>query len=106
MSFVWAQPAATSLRFPPMRRNWEYRGRAGLYDNDYVPGIWGALTGATVRETSPMCTGVFCAYNDPQTVGFALESTVLTTYRIPALIHDFMLKPDNRRPEPGDDTRP
>jgi hypothetical protein len=82
-------------RLTPMRRNWEYRHRPALFENDYIPDIFGVLTGATIGDTSPDCTGLLCRYKAGPFAGFALEA-VVATYRVPAIVQDFMLHPDNR----------
>jgi hypothetical protein len=91
-------------RLPPMRRNYEYRERVGVYQNDYLAGQFGVLTGATAFNTEPNCQHVNCAYGDRQLRGFALESALLE-YRVPPTIHDLMLHPDNHHPGYGAWTR-
>jgi len=83
-------------RAPPMRRNWDYRGRMGLYDNDYLPAMLGILTGVNLRDTSTSCRGHLCGYANSQDAEFALQAS-LTNYRVDPVIHDFMLRPDNRQ---------
>jgi hypothetical protein len=83
-------------RTPPMRRNVDNRGENGIYMNDYLASSFGILTGATVFDTSASCSGRLCAYFEGQQPGFGLDSALMT-YRVPSLIHDFMLHPDNHR---------
>jgi len=83
-------------RYGPSRRNHRYRALLGLYAGDYVPQVFGVLTGAHVYDDDPKCQGGACAYANPQARGFALESA-LSAYRVPESIWDFMLHPDNHR---------
>lgn len=95
-------------RYPTMRRNYKNRDVLGLYDNDYVPSMFGVLTGATIRDTSPYCIDLHCPYREAQPRGFALEAALAADadpasptqarYRVQRVIHDFMLRPDNRLP--------
>lgn len=81
-------------RLAPMRRNYDYRGVVGLYENEYVAALFGVLTGATVFDTDPECQGRFCAYRESQPRSFALDAALLD-YRVPEAIVDLMLRPDN-----------
>ena len=83
-------------RYGPSRRNYRYRALLGLYAGDYVPQMFGVLTGAHTYDDDPNCQGKACAYSNPQARGFALESA-LSQYRVPESIWDFMLHPDNHR---------
>lgn len=87
-------------RFGPSRRNFRYRELLGVYDSDYVPYMFGVLTGAYAYDDSLTCRGQHCAYQNPQARGFALES-VMSAYRVPDLVWDFMLHPDNHEPGHG-----
>ena len=68
-------------RTPPMRRNLENRGENGVYQNDYLAGLFGVLTGAVVFDTSPSCSDRLCAYFDNQAPGFALDAALMS-YRV------------------------
>jgi hypothetical protein len=95
LDYVAAKFAFQSLhgkRLPPMRRNWEYRDRLGVYENDYLPAQLGVLTGDKLFDTSPSCTE-HCQYRQTQPRGFALESA-LSLYRVPDVIVEHMLNPD------------
>lgn len=83
-------------RYGPSRRNYRYRALLGLYAGDYVPHLFGVLTGVHTYDDTPECQGAACAYANPQARGFALESA-LSRYRVPESIWDFMLHPDNHR---------
>ncbi len=83
-------------RLAPLRRNHKYRYQLGVYQGDYVPFLFGVLTGAHVYDDSPRCRGERCGYRLAQARGFALESA-LSRYRVPDLVWDFMLRPDNHR---------
>jgi hypothetical protein len=74
-------------RYGLQRRNFEdYRFRTGLNENDYVPSIFGVLTGDYIKE------GLLTSSN--QDKGFALWAC-LSKYRIAPAIHDLMLNEDN-----------
>lgn len=88
-------------RFAPMRRNYEYRARTGLYLNDHMHQIAGVLAGSTVRDTSPDCEGVLCPYTLGRNGGEYALITALTEYRLPPQVLDFMLRPDNHQPGYG-----
>jgi hypothetical protein len=81
-------------RLAPGRRNWAYRARVGLYEGDYLPFIFGMLSGAVSYDSSPECRSIRCAYHSDQAKGFAL-SAALSEYRIPDAVLDFMLHPDS-----------
>ncbi len=83
-------------RYGPSRRNYRYRALLGVYAGDYVPHLFGVLTGVHAYDDDPKCLGKACAYANPQARGFALESA-LSQYRVPESIWDFMLHPDNHR---------
>ena len=83
-------------RLAPMRRNFKYKDRLGIYENDYVPALFGVLTGDRLFDTSPSCTQN-CQYRQHQPRGFALESA-LSLYRVPDVILDHMLNPDGNQP--------
>lgn len=83
-------------RYGPSRRNYRYRALLGVYAGDYVPHLFGVLTGVHTYDDDPNCQGSACAYANPQARGFALESA-LSHYRVPESIWDFMLHPDNHR---------
>ncbi|HEU5074549.1 MAG TPA: hypothetical protein VFU02_10255 [Polyangiaceae bacterium] len=83
-------------RYGPSRRNYRYRALLGVYSGDYVPQLFGVLTGVHTYDDDPECQGSACAYANPQARGFALESA-LSQYRVPETIWDFMLHPDNHR---------
>lgn len=83
-------------RYGPSRRNYRYRELLGLYAGDYVPHLFGVLTGVHMYDDGPLCRGSACGYANPQARGFALESA-LSAYRVPNSIWDFMLRPDNHR---------
>ncbi len=87
-------------RLGPSRRNYFYRNQVGVYQGDYVPYLFGVLTGAHVYDDDPECLGGHCAYRKVRARGFALESA-LSSYRVPDLLWDFMLHPDNHRPGHG-----
>jgi len=72
-----------SKRIAPMRRERKRRAAIGYYDGDYVPFIFGTLSGA-YRYNDLVGTAV------GQEWGFALWSALLD-YRLPDGIHDFMI---------------
>jgi hypothetical protein len=107
LDYLAAKFAFQSLegkRVAPMRRNWDYHRSVGYYENDYVPFIFGVLSGAhsysdyTGEDVYPdALEGSRKSKNAPyffakldQGAGFALWAALLD-YRIPDAIHDFMI---------------
>ncbi|WP_437815193.1 hypothetical protein [Sorangium sp. So ce1078] len=93
-------------RYAPMRRLWDYRDLLELYTSDYAPIMFGILTGVYSFNDNPHCDARNCMWSNggDQYKGFALDA-VLSGYKVPELIHHFMLKPDNEQPGFGAYTR-
>ncbi|XXX78343.1 hypothetical protein WMF30_06190 [Sorangium sp. So ce134] len=93
-------------RYAPMRRLWDYRDLLELYSSDYPPIMFGILTGVYSFNDNPHCDARNCMWTSggDQYKGFALDA-VLSGYKVPELIHHFMLKPDNEQPGFGAYTR-
>jgi len=72
-----------SKRIAPMRREWKNRKRVGYCKNDYLPNMFGALSGAYRFNDA-----VTAKPDQPE--GFALW-TALLDYRLPDVVHDFMI---------------
>jgi hypothetical protein len=97
-------------RYAPMRRRWNRRDEVTLYGGDYVPPMFGILTGSYAFDDDPIacasscpapnsgerCDKDNCAWftEGDQYRGFALDAWI-SGYRVPRMIHDFMLRPDN-----------
>lgn len=80
-------------RYGLQRRNYEdYRFKTGLYDNDYVPAMFGVLTGDYIKDD--------LLVSSSQCKGFALWAS-LSRYRVAPAIHDLMLNEDNHVPGYG-----
>jgi DNA-binding beta-propeller fold protein YncE len=75
-------------RMPPFRRNYGNKEDVDFYSSDYVPHIFGVLTGAYVFSDDE--TGPYHWERIDQQGGFALWA-LLSGYRVPHPIHDFML---------------
>ena len=75
-------------RMAPFRRNGEKERYVSFYGSDYVPHMFGMLTGAYVFPDGD--DGPFGALHVGQAAGFALWA-VLSGYRVPPAIHDLML---------------
>ncbi|MGL1901340.1 MAG: hypothetical protein OCC49_04320 [Fibrobacterales bacterium] len=100
LSVKYAFQSLENKRIAPMRRNFGYKERLGYYQNDYMPHIWGALTGEyqfddtngslyfpelpTSAERLPYH---FSTAGQP--AGFALWAS-LSDYRIPKATLAFM----------------
>jgi len=75
-------------RLTPFRRNYNHRGNTDFYNSDYLPHVFGVLTGAYVFPDDE--NGPFHGNTADQGAGFALWA-LLSGYRVPRCIHDFML---------------
>jgi hypothetical protein len=91
---LFAFQSLESKRYGPSRRLTDYMNRPGIYENDYLPQIFGVLSGAYVADDSPSCTGN-CFFSGNQGPGFGLWGAIYE-YRIPDAILDFHLRKDNR----------
>jgi hypothetical protein len=92
-----------SKRYGPSRRLQAYKNRPGVYENDYLPQIFGLLSGAYVSNDALSCSGN-CFFSGTQGPGFGLWG-VLYEYRIPDAILDFHLRKDNHHEGYGAWTR-
>ncbi|MFH2043791.1 MAG: hypothetical protein ABIK92_01435 [Pseudomonadota bacterium] len=87
LSTKFAFQSFQGKRFGPHRRNSDYAKKLGLYENDGVIFMMGILSGAYNWENS--------FFNDfSNSSGHALWASLLD-YRIPDVIHDFMLNKHN-----------
>lgn len=75
-------------RMAPFRRNYEHIKDLAFYQSDYIPHVFGVLTGAYVFPDDE--TGSFHWARIDQEGGFAIWA-LLSGYRVPRGIHDFML---------------
>ncbi len=92
LDYLAAEFAFQSLhgkRMMPFRRNVNNRDRVNFYESDYVPHLFGVLTGAYVFDDDEV-NGPFVYSHIDQEGGFALWA-LLSGYRVPRGIHDFML---------------
>ncbi|MGH3973993.1 MAG: hypothetical protein ACRDS9_11835, partial [Pseudonocardiaceae bacterium] len=72
-------------RVAPFRRNYDHRVDANFYNSDYVPHLFGVLTGAFVFPDGE--DGPFHWTNLGQEGGFALWA-LLSEYTVPRSVHD------------------
>ena len=77
------------MRYTVQRRNWTYRDDLEVFDNDYLPTMIGALAGDYRTDTRLI--------GNYQHQGYALWA-ILNNYRIPPILHDFILNKDNHSP--------
>ncbi|MEU4427096.1 hypothetical protein AB0F81_41275 [Actinoplanes sp. NPDC024001] len=92
LDYLAAEFAFQSLhgkRMMPLRRNVDHRDKVSFYESDYLPHLFGVLTGAYVFDDDEV-NGPFVYSRIGQEGGFALWA-LLSGYRVPRGIHDFML---------------
>ncbi len=100
LSAKFAFQSLQGKRIAPMRRNFGYKDRLGYYQNDYMPHMWGILSGnytfddtngssdfPEIPTNSSQLPYHFSSANQP--AGFALWAA-LSDYRIPKATLDFM----------------
>ncbi|MGL1934011.1 MAG: hypothetical protein OCD01_03295 [Fibrobacterales bacterium] len=100
LSVKYAFQSLENKRITPMRRNFGYKERLGYYQNDYMPHIWGALTGVYQFDDTngsinfpdlpePESNLPYHFSSASQPAGFALWAS-LSDYRIPKATLGFM----------------
>ncbi|MBN1204250.1 MAG: hypothetical protein JXB05_04935 [Myxococcaceae bacterium] len=86
---LFAAQSLESKRFGPYRRSYHYADRVSIYENDSMPFVMGALSGAYAWDNS-----FFATKENPAAI--ALWATLLN-YRLPRPIHELMLNRTMRK---------